>query len=126
MFTILFQDQSVDSRINIESGAKYSRQFYLTAYAHSAGPGLYFVCAGLWGCDVCVFCWPRWFQKALNIFKSKHLLMLFRYILGQGGTGEDPKIKKKLKQAKKSKREDGQLEKRVFFKGGVFCQKTEG
>ena len=52
--------------------------------------------------------------------------MLFRYMLGQGGTGEDPKIKKNLKQAKKSKREDGQLENVFFSKAAFFYQKKEG
>ena len=43
-----------------------------------------------------------------------HLLMLFRPILGQGGTEEDPKINRNMKQAKKNKREDEQLKKRIF------------
>ena len=45
-----------------------------------------------------------------------HLLMLFRRILGQGegGTEEDPKINRNMKQAKKNKREDEQLKKRII------------
>ena len=49
--------------------------------------------------------------------------MLFRHISGQGGTGEDPKINKNMKQAKKSKREDGQLEKTCFFQRRRFFVK---
>ena len=52
--------------------------------------------------------------------------MLFRHISGQGGTGEDPKINKNMKQAKKSKREDGQLEKTCFFQRRRFLSKNGG
>ena len=58
---------------------------------------------GLWGCGVCVcvFCWPRGSQKAPKIIPMGHLLKLFRPILGQGGTKQDPKINRNKKQAKK-------------------------
>ena len=52
--------------------------------------------------------------------------MLFRSILGQGGTEEDPKINRNMKQAKKSKREDGQLEKTCFFQRRRFFVKNGG
>ena len=104
------------------------------AYAHSAGPRLWFAVVlrgrcvawsrgpmpnqvacrvvGLW--CVCVFCLPRGSQKAPKIIQMGHLLMLFRSILGQGGTGEDPKINRNMKQAKKNKREDEQMKKNDF------------
>ena len=52
--------------------------------------------------------------------------MLFRHISGQGGTGEDRKINKNIKQAKKTNAKMDNWKKRVFFKGGVFLSKNGG
>ena len=50
--------------------------------------------------------------------------MLFRSLLGQGGTEEDPKINRNMKQAKKNKRDDEQLKKHVFFeRRRIFVKK---
>ena len=73
---------------------------------------------------------PKRSQNGAEVAKTTQmdeLLMVFRSILGQGGTKEDPNININWKQTKKYKRDDGQLKENAFFeRRHVFLPKTEG